>query len=493
MIINAIDLGPDIANLANAPLQTNNGSQLGQTAGTTLVYGARTLVWATGSQEAVRTETVYVEAPNPIGGVASSSPAALRILVRQLQELADNSPANPVYIQWRSGNGVLAVDPDDGWWILKNVKPDMNTEGAGWAAVEVTASRVGPLAPASVALSYPGGALSSSYSATAAPLLSYPVGASGQPATTGSRTGGEGAIPISTLPATDAIDPAPFVPPPTIAALFTGGCRAWDTLNTGTNPVPVAGGTYVHANWVEILGTQHDVVGDLVITNGLLLLLYAVGQPGAPRVWLWNTSLGTPTWQLIGDVEYQDNAGNTGALRSYDLDRLGLQEVRIRCRLNTSAGNWARLHQKLQAGRYECYDEWYPLSQANTSTFARRWISTAVYATGFTDATSSTTFPSNLATTTVSGYAAAQGSASGSPIFGWLYQNTPTTAQGRLSTTTGFELGDTGGPAHGAMLRYGFFAVPYSGAVVLATARGIVAPLFAEWVYDRTVMWARGT
>jgi hypothetical protein len=472
--------------------------QLGQMIGSAIVEGSRTIIWPRGRTVEKQDVRLWVTTFAGLGGQSAGSRDALRYLLRQLEELGGNPDLQQpgVFIQWlaTAQAGMFNVtDPHDGWYVVENVQPDYAqfvSSGSCW--VRMTVQYVGPLAPSGISAWYAGGALASTYSATAAALLAYPVGATGQQPTTATRAGGEGSIPISTLPASGAIDPGPFVPPATIAGLFTGGCRVFDTISTGSNPVPVAGGTYVHANWVEVFGTQHDFIGDMVVTNGLNLLLYAVGQPGSPRVYLWNTSLGTPTWQLIGDVEYQDTAGNVGTLRSYDLDRLGLQEVRVRCRLNTSAGNWARLNQKLQAGRYETYCEFLPLSQADTNQLGLVWSSNAVYVTGFTDTTSSTTFPSNLATTTVSGYAAAQGSASGSPIFGWLYQNIPTTAQGRLSTTSLFGLGDAVGPLQGASKLYGFFASPYSGAVVLATARGIVAPLFAEWAYDRTVRWVAG-
>lgn len=439
----------------------------------------------------------WVEAWQALGGQAAGSLAALRLLRQQLEELRENPELQPVYLQaaLTAQTGPVytsRTDSHDGWYLVDALTIDMETyNGRGAAELKGTLTHVGPATPAALALAYAGAALSSSYSATATPLIAYPVGATGQPATTGSRTGGEGVIPLSTLSLT-GINPAPFSPPATIAGLFTGGVRVWDTISTASNPVPVAGGTFVNANWVEVFGTQHDFAGDMVVTNGLQLHLYVVGSAPCPLVYMWNTTLGTPTWQSIGSVQYQDNAGNAGTLRSYDIDRLGLQEVRVRARLNTSAGNWALLKTKLQAGRYDTYLEFWPQTQANTNQLGLLWSSTAVYATGLTDTTTSTTFPSNLATTSVSGYAAAQGSASGSPLFGWLYQVTPTTAQGRLSTTSVFGFGDTGGPGLGSMRLYGFFVAPYSGAVVTATSRGIVAAIFTQWLFDRSVAWVRG-
>ena len=159
---------------------------------------------------------------------------------------------------------------------------------------------------------------------------------------------------------------------------------------------------------------------------------------------------------------------------------------------STTAGNYSMFKHKLVAGGYHIYCEAWPLTESEISQTNLLWIAAAAYATGFTEVTSSTTFPSNLTTTTANGYSAAQGSAAGSPIFGFFYQNTPTTAQGRLVTATSFALGDTAGPAAGSFKLYGFFAVPYSGTVVLATAQGIVAPLFQQWKFDRSTRWVRG-
>jgi hypothetical protein len=468
----------------------------GQALSTALITGSRTIPWSEGGALEKLDVDFWIEAWQAQGGSAALSLGALRYLIRQLEELRQNPDLQPIYLQpalTAQPSPVYAsrADSRDGWYYIDALQSDPESyNGRGAVEAKMTLSRVASAAASSsLVVAYTGGALASTYSATPTPLVAFPVGSTLQPATTGSRTGGEGAIPISTSPVPN---PLPFVRPGTIAGLFTGGCRVWDTISTGSNPVPVAGGTYVHANWVEVKGPNHDFVGDCVVTNGLLLFLYAAGSAPCPLVYLWNTSLGTATWQSIGSVQLQDNAGNAGVLREINLDRLGLQEVRVRLRASTSAGNYVEVRQKLQAGCYHAYAELWPLTQSLTNQLALVWSSTAVYATGFTDTTSSTTFPSNLALTTTSGYAAAQGSASGAPIFGFLFQNAPTTGQGRLSTTSLFGYGDAVGPLVGSMKLYGFFAIPYSGAVVLATARGIVAPLFAQYLFDRSTSWVLG-
>ena len=486
-IINDIDLGP-----SNPwPLW-----QQGQVMGSALIEGTRTIVWPRGATQIRMDVTFLVTAWQAIGGQAAMTFGAARYLIRQLEELAANPDLQPVYIQWTASGAAGAfnrADEHDGWYVIENVQPIYRRFILGGVVeVKLTVAQVAMAAPASLATWFSGAALTSNYTATAQSLIPFPVGSTVQPPTTGSRTGGEGIIPFSTSPVPN---PVPFVRPGTVAALYTGGCRVWDTINTGTNPVPVAGGTFVNANWVEVKGTQHDFAGDCVVTNGLLLLLYQVGQANVPRVYLWDTSLGTATWHLISDGKYNDNAANAGTLREVNLDKLSLHEIRVRCVASTSTGNYSKFIHKLSAGGYHVYCESWPLTESETSQTNLALDSSAgvgAYATGFTDTTSSTTFPSNLATTTVSGYSAAQGSASGSPIFGFLYQNIPTTAQGRLVTTTQFALGDTAGPAAGSFKRYGFFAVPYAGAVVLATAQGVVAPIFQQFLFDKSVRWARG-
>jgi hypothetical protein len=484
MIVNDLDLG--LSHPWPAP-------QVGTSVVPSLIVGSRSTLTATGQLVERQVVDFLVQAWQGIGGQSAMSFNAIRYFIRQLEELGSNPDLQPAYIQWTASQAAGAynvADPHDGWYIVEDVQPDYQKNLlTGQAMTRLTVGMVAPATPSSLSLWYSGAGLSTTYSAVSTPLLAFPVGSTAQPPTTGSRTGGEGAIPISLSPVPN---PVPFIRPGVVANWFTGGCRVWDTINTGSNPVPVAGGTYVHANWVEVKGQLHDFVGDCVVTNGLQLLLYQVGQAGVPLVYLWNTSLGTPTWQSIGTIQYRDNAGNAGTLQEINLDRIGLQEVRVRSTVSTSSGNYVRLKQKIQAGCYHTFCELSALTENATNQLALAWSSTAAYATGFTDSASSTTFPSNLATTTVSGYAAAQGSASGSPIFGLLFQNIPTTAQGRLSTTSLFGYGDSVGPTSGAFKLYGFFVVPYSGAVVLATAQGVVAPIFQQFLFDKSTQWVRG-
>lgn len=484
-IFNDIDPGP------SHPWPT---PQTGQATSTGMVAGSGEIVWSTGSMLEKHPAVAFgVSAWRGIGGQLAGSSAALALLVRQLEELGSNRDLQPVNVQWTStafGGGVLnAPEQHDGWYYLANMTPDYSTLMGGFLVCKVDAFYVGPYTFSRFAVGYSGGQMSSSYSATPTPMISFPIGATLPPATASTRTGAEGAIPISVTTLT-GVNPAPVVRPPTIAGLFTGVLKVFDTMNTGTNPVPSTATVFVDPNWVQVYGTKHVWAGDCVVTNGLWLLLFQVGQPGAPKVYFWNTSLGSPAWQYLGDIEYQDNSANVGTLREVALETLGWGEVRVRVVLSTSAGNYAKLRYTLPAGGYGGYVDFIPQTQTNTSLNALSWtiIGGGTYATGFTESTSSTTFPSNLATTAVSGYAGVQAAATASPIFGWFYQNTPTN-QGRLASTTIFGLGDSAGPAQGVVRRYGFWMLPTTGAPSVATDRTLVAPLFAQWLFRRTARW----
>jgi hypothetical protein len=471
----------------------------GQMIGSSPILGSRTIVWPEGGVAPVIALNFWIQAWQALGGQAANSLGANRYLRQQLKELSLNPDYQPFYVQVRGtaqANPLVpsAVDQDDGWYILDGQSGSLTWDPesynqAGAIEATMTLTRVAPATPSSLSLWYSGAAMASNYSATAVPLVAFPLGSTAVPATSGSRTGGEGAIPISTSPVPN---PVPFVRPATIASLYDGGLRVLDTINTGSNPVPVASGVFLNANWAQVYGGTHDFVGDCVVTNGLVLLLFQTGQTNLCSVYLWNTSLGTPTWQLMGTLEYQDNAANAGTLREINLDRVGMEEVRVRLVASTSSGNYALFKLKLQRGRYDVYAEFWPLTESPTNQLAMLLRAQTAYVTAFTESTTQTTFPNNLATTSTSGYGAAQGSASGSPILGWLFQNIPTTAQGRPSTSSILGYGDSVGPTVGNFKLYGFFVVPYSGSVVLATARGIVAPLFAQYLFDKTLQWIRG-
>lgn len=486
MIFSWLDIGP--SHPYPAP-------QVGQSIGSLLLEGSRTVIWPRGQTVEKEEVTFWATAWQAIGGQAAGSFAALRYLLRQIEEFASNPDLQPAYVQLTStaaAGSYNTADPHDGWYVLDNVQPDYthNIVG-GLVPVRASLSQVLGGFPSLLSAAYSGAALSTGYSAAATPLIGFPVGSS-VPPTLISRAGAEGTIPLAQVPLSGSTNPVPFTPPSTIAGLYTGQVRAWDNLVAGS--APPTNGAYVSPSWVEVFGTAHDFVGDLVITNGLLLLRFQKGAAVSPQVWLWNTSLGTPAWQSLGSIQYQDNAGNIGNTIAMQLDKLGPEEARVKVLVATSAGNYAWLKYKLQRGMYHAYLEFWPIGYANSSKLALTWSTAAAYATGFTDSASSTTFPQDFGTTTTSGYFGVQGSATNSPVFGFLYQAIPggLADQGYTSSSTLFGLGDSNGPGTNSFSRYGIWGAPYSGAPAVATAQGIAAAIFQQFLFDRSVRWARG-
>ena len=483
---NDLDFGP-----SHAWLKT----RVGQVVGTAVVEGSGTRIWPRGRTLEEQPVDLYVNPWQGLGGNAALTRASLLYLLRQLEELAGNSDQQPVYIGWTTTaapGAFSAVDSHDGWYVVNLVQPPYRryVVTGGTVTVPMTVAMVAPAAPSALTLAFAGAPLSTTYTTSYAIEHGFPIGAVPARATA-SRTGAEGAIPMS-APALFTQTPNLFVRPGTLAALWTGGVTCWDTINTASNPVPIAG-AFVNSSWVKVYGTQHNLTGDLVVTNGLLLFLFQAGQGQLCTVYFWNTALGTPAWTSIGTLQYQDNAGNNGTLRTVDLDRVSFWETRLHFSASTSAGNWSLFKLRLRGGHYDATVEFGPQSENVTNQLALVWSAASAYATGFTDAASSTTFPSNLSPTTLAGYAGAQGSATNSPAFGFLYQNPPTTAQGRLSTSSLFGYGDTVGPTSGSYKTYGIFAGPESGAPVLATSRAFAQESFAEFLADvRNARWTMG-
>jgi len=439
-----------------------------QTIGAALVEGSRTLVWPRGALALQQDVTFYVTAFQGIGGQAALSLGAARYLVRQLEELASNPDMQPAYIQWwatSQSGGYNAADYHDGWYVIEKVIPNYRKYiVTGVVSCELVVRQVAPATPSSLGLGWVGAALSSTFTATPVPLLSYPIGATLQVPAALSRTGGEGAVPTSVLASASTINPALFVRPGTIAGLWTGGVRVYDSINTSSNPVPTSGG-FAHANWVQVYGTQHDFVGDCILTNGLLLLLFQVGTGSqACVVYLWNTQLGTPAWQSVGRLQSLDNALNNDTVREINLDRVGLQQSRVRIVSSSSAGNYNMLRVELVAGSYAASVEAWPRTQANTSTFRLNWAPTNAAKIihddiGVADVVVSPADSSPAASPSL-GFATIFGRTANGPLYGFLYQNAPS-QQPTNNGSASIGLGDNSGPAQNSYRLYGIWAAPF--------------------------------
>jgi hypothetical protein len=457
---NELDFGPSHAWLS---------TRVGQLVGVAQIEGSRAVTWARGRTLEEQPVNLYVNPWQGLGGNAAGTRASLLYLLRQLEELAGNSDLQPVYVGWTTTaapGAFSAVDGHDGWYVVNLIQPPYRryVVTGGTVTVPITVTQVAPATPSSLATWFSGAALSSTYAGAATPLVGFPLGSTVQAPTAMSRTGGEGAIPLSASP---VLNPVPFVRPGTVAGLYQGGVRVYDAVVAGGNAVPAAPG-FANANWVQVYGTQHDFVGDCIVTNGLLLLLFQAGVANAASVYLWNTNLTTPGWQSIGSVNYNDSGFTFGTVREINLDRVGPEEARIRIRLSTSAGNWAELRWKLQRGRYDAAVQFQPLTQANSTGYGLRWLLAANAKIGYDESDAAdlaVTANATLAPSSTLGFAAAFGQTANGPLVGWLYQNAPSSSQGLGGGgATDLAFGDAFGPAVGVSLAYGIFAVPFPTA-----------------------------
>lgn len=467
MILSSLDLG--------GPSHPFATPIVGQALDSVTVEGYEPSVWSHGSVERNQSVSFAVKAWQGVGGQSAGSSGAMKYLLKQLEELASNRDQQPVYIQWTAtadGTALLnASELHDGWYYISAVEPDYSRNVVtGLVQCRMTVTEVGAAAPRPVALGYTGGALASNFSGTPTNLISLPVGSTATEASF-TRTSAEGSLPTILSPVSN---PLPLPLSATIANIFKGGVHVYDTINTGSNAVPVAGGTFVNANWVEVFYSDHSFVGDCVITNGLQLLLFVAGNSGTPSAYLWNTALATANWQLYATPSYNDVAGNSGTLRSYKLNRVGPEEVSLTAILSTDGNKNAQVDIRLQRGRYEVRADFKPGVEASTNNTSLYlgiasppkivYNSTKVADNVLSE--SSPTVPTDY------GYGAAFIASTSYPfIAGLLYQNRPGGSQPYiLGNSNIVGLGDTTSLAVGSQRSYGFFAIPYGVNASYSTA-----------------------
>lgn len=443
--------------------------------GTEFIEGYDTAIWPRGSNPRQEQVSFWLQEWQGIGGAAAKSLLATQYLLKQLEELVANRDMQPAYIQWtataQAGATLNASELHDGWYVINELKPDYERFiVSGIVNCTMTVTEVAPAPPRRVAMAYMGGAISTNYSGTALNFLSVPVGSSVFESSV-IRTAAEGSISCILSP---AASPEPVLLSATLANMFKGGCHVYDTINTGSNPVPTSGGTFVNANWVEVFFASHDFVGDCVVTNGLQLLLFQVGSNPICTAYLWNTALASANWQQWATLQYVDNAGNAGPERNYTLTRVGPEEVAITAVDSTSGPNAAAATIRLQRGRVEGRVDFRPLTQAATSNNGLELTVVAVpkiiyNSTKVCDNVLSETSP---AVATDYGYGACFVASTSQPfICGFLYQNEPGGSQpfsNGNSANIGF--GDNTSLAVNAQRSYGFFAIPYGSSGSFSTA-----------------------
>ena len=457
MILNDIDAG-GASHPWPAPIT-------GQQTGSVMVEGSSTYVYARGSILKQQHVSFLVKAWQAIGGQAANTSAAMKYLLKQLEELAGNRDLQPVFIQWTATAdptaALNATELHDGWYVIDSFEPDYtNNVVSGLVKCRMTVSFVAAAPPQTLAMAYAGGALSSNYSGASQLAFGYPFGALNQSANGVSRIGAEGGLPLSVGPSA-SINPLPFTASATIANWFQGGCRVYDTLVAGGNPVPL-GGTFTHASWVQVYGSDHDFAGDIIVTNGLHLYRIQTGQ--VMTLYLWSTAQATPGWLSPGTVDYLDNTGVSGVARSFTLGIVGLEECRVIARWSNSNGNYAKIALRLQRAMEFSRADFTPLSQANTGSISLRLNLTTPKITYNSSATTDNAVgAASLAVATDYGYAASFTNNTAQPfIAGLLYQNEPSANQPFVQAGY-IALGDASGPAQNATRSYGIFAVPFGG------------------------------
>lgn len=222
MIINSLDLGA----IHPFPMPI-----VGQTVGLQIIEGYEQGVWPRGSVAAKQTVIFWIRAWQAVGGQAASSGAALRYLLKQVEELARNRDMQPCYIQWTStadGSALYnAVELHDGWYVIDDFEPNyVKNVVMGICECRMTVTEVAPSAPRRVSMAYTGAALSTNYSGAALNLVSVSVGA-----TTGetsfNRNGGDNSIPTILSP---IASPEPVTLSTSLSQIFQGGVRVFDSI-----------------------------------------------------------------------------------------------------------------------------------------------------------------------------------------------------------------------------------------------------------------------
>jgi hypothetical protein len=438
----------------------------GQEVGTQLVERASTLVWPRGAIGQRQTVQFWVKAWQSIGGNAAGSASALDLLCKQIEELANNAELQPCFIQWRAtadpAAGFNQSSPADGWYVINSFEPDRESYlYGGLVKCQMTVTQVAPH-PTRYAMGSFGGNRSTNYSGTllTGGLLAAPIGSTNP--LFGTRIGAEGSYPFTY---NAGFNPYPLLLPASVANWWAGRVRIYDTINTTSNPVPTTGG-YVHANWVEVQGADHDFVGDCVITNGLVLLLLQNGVANQLCLpYVWNTALGTPAWQSPGTLHTLDSGGNQYmTLRSLRLQRVGMEVADVICSVGSGLAYYEDVRIRIERGSYVTRLDITPKNFAATyvASLTPAWTSTIGFdSTHVADnalaAERSTTY---VATDYGYGGLIPKANASYQLICAWLFQNQP--ASDVFMGGSDCYLYDN--IASGATASYGFAMLPYSGA-----------------------------
>jgi len=458
LIVNQLDLGAT-SNPWVKPVA-------GQVRGEVMVEGAEEVPYPRGAVFREIDTELWVRTWQGVGGQAAGSFGAAKYFLKQIEQLAANPALNPAYIQWSATadpSGFNASDPHDGWWVIDDFRPDYESFiPSGYVKCHIKASFVAAGPPREQSISYLGGPLTSNFNGVGAKnLITLPRGSTALEAGF-NRVGAEGNIPCILSP---AASPEPVLLSAAPSDFFKGVVHVYDTINTGTNPVPTSAGTFINVNWVEVLGTDHAFAGDCVITNGLVLLLFQANTAHVATCYLWSTGLASAAWQQVATLDSQDNAGNAATLRSYSLKRVGPFETAVDLLGSTGGGNAMLPRIRLQAGRYDIRSDYRPRTQASTTNLSLllTLVATPKIIYNSLNAADVVMSDGSPAPGTDYGYGAAFITNAADPfIVGWLYQNQSGGSQPfDAGNVAAVGLGDTTSLAINAQRAYGFFFVPY--------------------------------
>lgn len=408
---------------------------------------------------------IWVKSDAVIAGFAIGSQAGNEALARWCEEMSRNVDLQSMLVRWSSARAL----PQDGWWLLTACQPDYQFTSGGAIPIQMTFRQRAQLG-APLSTFWSGGNLTTVYTATPVNLVGLPQTATD--AGTFVRTGAEGSYPVVLNP--PGPGPVNFLPGATLDDLFKAACSCYDvTGGLGANPVPVAG-LAVNANWLEARGTDHYFTGDVVLTNGILLLTVTVG--GAVQLWCWNTVSGN--WTLGGSIQTFDNTGIQGVPQSARLTRVSDEEVGVEV-LYVGSVSTALISFRLQRAQKLARVGFSPRSYANTTAGSIRFapaVGGAMVVYNETVTYDQILGSGVLAPTAVYPYAAAfLASASWQMIVSLLYQariasEKPTQQPSVAASGFGIQLGDTTGPAQYQTRFYGIGLTGFATAVLRGEA-----------------------
>lgn len=447
----------------------------GQVLGDAVVEGGLDVSFARGGGTADLPVRVFVSAPVAIAGFAAGSQAANEALCRWLEELARNGDIQPVLVKWSS----LRDLPQDGWWFMSDASPDYTYAAGGAIPVQMTfRQRAAQGAP--LGIGWSGGALKSVYTAVPVNLVGVPQSTTG--IITATRTGAEGSYSYVLNPPGPGI--VALLPGPTVSDLFRAACNVQDAMATlATNPVPGAG--FLNANWLQVRGIDHRFVGDLILTNGLLLLTLSLN--GSVQLWGWNTATGA--WALGGTIQTFDNVGNLGTPIAARLTKITDEEVAAEITY-AGAAQTAQFTMRLQRGSRILRIGASPRSYSVTGAGLVRFVPSVgggmvVYNEG--NVTDQQFGATSLPPTAVYPYAAAfLHSASWQWVASLFYQGrtageVPAQQPSIPVAGSGIQLGDSAGPAQYQTRFYGIGLTPFANTVNLQ-AEGEAGTFSGGWV-----------